>query len=236
MAPKINNNNNNVNQQLSNLQNEVKQLKDELANQKKRSTDLESRVQSLESFKTINERVTEKLKREVDRLDQYGRRSNVTIKYVPLPEGNEEETALANTINNILSKDLGLANAAKDIDKMHRVGKPKTHNGVRQQNVIVRFKSHATRYRVYNARRKAKKVKICPNLTKIRNDVLYNAVQMTNEVDGVDFVLADIHGDLKVKLRDKFEEKDFFKFETIQELSDVLIRAGLINDEEENKD
>ena len=199
MGPKNNgnNSNNNISTHVANLLNEVKQLKEKTLKQEKHIDALESRIDSLESFKTVNAQVTEQLKREVDRLDQYGRRSNVTIKYVPLPDGKEEQTTLENTIINIISKDLGLGNVAKDIDKMHRVGKPKTHNGVRQQNVIIRFRNHATRYRVYNARKKSKKVKICPNLTKTRSDLLYNATQFTKDVDGVDFVLADIHGDLK---------------------------------------
>ena len=53
--------------------------------------------------------------------------------------------------NNLLTKDLGLENISWEIDKIHRVGKPKVHDGVRQQNVIVKFKSRAARYRVYRA-------------------------------------------------------------------------------------
>ena len=113
------------------------------------------------------------------------------------------------------------------------MGKPKTHNGVRQQNVIVRFKNHAARYRVYNARKKAKKVKICPNLTKYRQDILYNANETFSKANGVDFIFADIHGDLKVKLKVKVNDRDFYKFETLEELRNLLTRVELVEEDRE---
>ena len=46
---------------------------------KKRVDELTKRVVELESFQQVSSKVTETLKKEVDRLDQYGRRHSVVI-------------------------------------------------------------------------------------------------------------------------------------------------------------
>ena len=39
-----------------------------------------------------------------------------------------------------------------EIDKLHRVGKIKDKNGKQSQDIIVKLKSHSTRYNVYTER------------------------------------------------------------------------------------
>ena len=169
------------------LQNELNLLKNKLklletANKelKESNTDLTNRVEQLESFRTTSATVTQRLKDEndqlreqIDSLDQYGRRSNLIIRHVPVSD-NENPHELKETISSFLKDELKLLHASKDIDKLHRVGKPKTHAGRKQQNVIIRFRSHATRYQVYKERKSSKKFKVCPNLTRSREQTLYD--------------------------------------------------------------
>ena len=66
------------------------------------------------------------------------------------------------------------------------------------QDVIVRFKSHHARYRVYNERKKAKNIKIGANLTKRRGKLLFDASNVVKSIDKVDFCFSNIHGDLEL--------------------------------------
>ena len=138
MPPPPSNKNKNKNKpdHVFQLKSEIKKLQERLEDVEKRNLELEDRVTTLESINTVSSRVTEELKNEIDRLDQYGRRSNIIIKHVPLKE-NEPPSEVVKIVGNFLSKELRLPNAMKDVDTLHRVGKPKSHNGSKQQNIKV---------------------------------------------------------------------------------------------------
>ena len=89
---------------------------------------LEGKVEGLESRAKISENVSEKLSVELDRLDQYHRRSNIIIKDVFLPE-NESIEDVKKTVHKVIAKDLGLPSLLPSIDKLHRQGKIVEKNG-----------------------------------------------------------------------------------------------------------
>ena len=60
-----------------------------------------------------------------------------------------------------------------------------------------------------------------------------NRYHFTQNVNWVSFAFPEIHGDLKIRLRDKLSDKDFFKLETLEDLSNLLTRVGLIEEDEE---
>ena len=105
--------------------------------------------------------------------------------------------------------------AVVDLDKCHRIG-PKDGN---KQSVIVRFKSHSSRYNVYEKRKDCPRgIKLLnPSLTKRRKDLL-ESVQ--NDIDKMDsycmenpfeFAFANKHGDIQVKLRKRLKNKMFIE-------------------------
>ena len=124
-------------EQMEMLENKMKVLEE-------KNNKLEAKVLILESRIVISEGVSTKLSIELDRLDQYHRRSNIMIKNAPLPE-NESHNAITTTVNNIIVKDLSLPNVVSDIDKFHRVGKIRTRDGKKHQDIIIRFKTHSYR-------------------------------------------------------------------------------------------
>ena len=65
-------------------------------------------------------------------------------------------------------------------------------------------------------------IKIAPNLTKRRGKLLYDAVQSTEDATRVNFVYADAHGDLKIRLNDPHNGRFVFPFNTLEELSKLL--------------
>ena len=195
---------------------------------------LERRIELLEAEKAVREKVTERLQKEVDRLDQYGRRHNIVIRNVELPSEEtieEVEVKVANIVENSLkSPDL-----AKDIDKTHRIGRVKTRDGKSYQNIVVRFKTHQSRYKTYQKRKQlVNGVKIGPHLTRHRGSVLHESIDFVKDINGVEFTYANIHGDLRVRLTNEYDGKNDFQFTSIQELNQMLVEKELlVKDDEE---
>ena len=147
-----------------------------------------------------------------------------------LPAQETQQQVEAKVVK-IIASDLKLAEASKDIDKLHQVGKVKTNGDGRTQDIIVRFKSHEMRYKVFDERKKAKNnVKIAPNLTQRRGKLLYDASVFVNDIEGVNSVYANRHGDLNIRLNDDkpYGGKHVFKFSTPDDLKKTLNDMGLL--------
>ena len=177
-------------------------------------THLLRRVERLESRVVISERVSEQLTTELDRLDHYHRRSN----------------DVKNVVTNIIKIDMVKPELLSSLDKQHRIGKVKIVNGKKLQNIIVRFKSHSARYSVYKVRKKAKNVKISANLTKRRSQLLTTASNAITNIEKVAFCFSNIHGDLMTRLIEPYNGKYVFPFNSLKELSDLLMEMNLIEE------
>ena len=125
-------------------------------------------------------------------------------------------------VKNIIEKELNMPEINNEIDKMHRIGKVNEENGKKKQDVIIKFKTHAARYAVYDVRKKERSAKFLPNLTKRRGKLLFDALKICEDHDKVNFVYADIHGDTKVRLNAPHNEKYVFAFTTIDQLTNLL--------------
>ena len=209
-----------LNAKLASLEAKVACLED-------KNKSLENKVVLLESQQAVCSKVTKELSKELDRLGQYTRRANIVIKNVFLPEKETNED-VAHVVNNIIKDDLKLPNEINNIDKLHCIGKVKNFNGRKNQDIIVRFKSHASRYKVFNSRKTTKKVNIRPNLTPSRGKLLFEANELISSVDEVDFAYADLHGDLKFRLVREYEGKFVFPFFSLEELKSSLSEMGFL--------
>ena len=91
--------------------------------------------------------------------------------------------------------------------------------------MIVRFKSHSTRYKVYNNRKEIKekkKVRITPSLTSVRRKLLSTARNQYEENKLVDFIFTDLHGDIKVKFKQNVRGKLFHALTCIEDLQELI--------------
>ena len=110
----------------------------------------------------------------------------------------------------MIKYEMGIPDVLNDFDKAHRVGKIKEINGSKQQDIIVRFKSHSARYKVFNHRKTLKHYKkIRPKLTQRRGKLLYDASLLVENIESVDFVLANMHEDLQLRLKETYDGKQF---------------------------
>ena len=79
----------------------------------------------------------------------------------------------------MIKLDLNLPNAAKDIDKLHRIGKVKQFAG---KKVIVKFNPIHQDMWYLVRRRNKRNIKVGPKLTKSRGKLLYDVKQL-NRLD-----------------------------------------------------
>ena len=204
-------------ERLKNVENQITAIKDE-------NKLLKARVTVLEDQVGVATNISNVLKTEVERLDQYQRRYNVILKNVALPKKQTQEGD-EKFVKNLFTKELNLPDVYDEVDKLHRLGRPRSGDGdnKKTQDIIVRFKSHSARYKVYDGRKKSKSTKIRPNLTKHRGKLLYLASKFVEELDPVHFVFAGEHGDLKLRLKEKTDDdKQYFEFKSMEELKEIL--------------
>ena len=217
---------------LNPLKKELDKLRCEISELKKEVASLKQDAARAEDVSRIQSTVNDRLKNEIDRLEQYGRRNCLVLKGIP-PSRNEDTKGLEDTVKNILTEDLKLSSShSMDFDKAHRIGPVFTDaKGKKQQNTIVRFKGHSSRYAAYAQRNnlRAKRIKIKPSLTNRRRKILDEACNKYSDHPLIDFLFCDVHGDLMVKLAQKFKKNNFHKFNDLEGLQYLLHEASLEN-------
>ena len=163
-----------ANDEISQLKERLKKVENQINAVKDENKLLKARVAVLEDQVGIATKVSTVLKSEVERLDQYQRRYNVILKNVALPKKQSQDED-EKFVKNLFTKELKLPNVYGEVDKLHRLGPTRSVDGnnKKTQDIIVRFKTHAARYKVYDERKKSKSTKIRPNLTKHRGQLLY---------------------------------------------------------------
>ena len=111
------------------------------------------------------------------------------------------------------------------IDKCHRIGPIKTKDGT--QSSIVQFKTHSFREAVYLKRRKCnKKQEIKLSLTQRRRKTLTYPYNNADKLPEIDFFYADIHVNLKLRLKNAISNKFVYFFRDKGELLNLFEKFG----------
>ena len=142
------------------------------------------------------------------------------------PAENETNDQLIEKVKQVVCVDNNMkADINRDFDKTHRIGPVINTESGPKQDVIVRFKSHSTRYKVYHKRKdikEKKKVRITPSLTTTRRKLLSTARNQHESNELVDFIFTDMHGDIKVKFKQNVKGKLFHVLSCIEDLEELL--------------
>jgi hypothetical protein len=198
---------------------------DRLEQMQKDISKLTQDIAFLKSLNIVKDRVTDELSNEIVRLQQYTRRYSVNIKGLPVTQ-NETNASLTDEIRKVIDETESAVTIA-DVDKLHRNG-PRRDG---KQDIIIRFKSHSAKEAFYKKRKTVKRpnLKIQPSLCEKRRQLLNEAndliasYQNDQVANRPDFVLADIHGNLLVKMSLETNGRSFHKFETLQQLHDKIL-------------
>ena len=87
-----------------------------------------------------------------------------------------------------------------------------------KQQVIIRFSTWSHRTQVYKARKGSKFMKFKVDLTKQRVNLLSRARSLIENVEGIDFIFADVNCRLNVK----FGDERVKAFDTETELANII--------------
>ena len=174
-----------VNGVLEGLQSAVASQKDEIKQLRTENNELKSRIATLET--------------KTDAAEQYSRRNCLRIAGVPEPTGGQTENTDDYVIK--LTHDLGVEVNLNDIERSHRIGKPRALG--RSRDIIVKFASYRVRRKVYGVRTQTKVkgfmgVYINEDLTRQRSQLLRKARKMVKNKN----ILSSWSSDGTILVRD----------------------------------
>ena len=225
----------------------IKNLTTQVQANQNRAEGLEARIKTLEneaqrslSFTLVQKKVTELLCARVSQLEQYTRRYSVIVKGIDV-QRNETHEQLKTEVQNVLAGMDGTTTMA-DVDKFHRNGRREDNT----QDLIIRFKSHSAKEDVYNNRKSNtnNRIKIQPSLSPHNAKLLQDARELLPDYIGdienpscrkivlhnpPEFVMADIHGNLLCKLKNRSKRGLFLKFSSLEDLNQKLTNVSLEN-------
>ena len=205
----------------------------ELLNQEIKSLKHDS--QMIHAANMVKDYVIKSLQGEVNRLQQYTRRYSVVISGIDKPRGREDMNDLKKKVESIVTN-IDCDTKVEDIDKLHRNGPARG----KDQEVIVRFKSHSAKEALYKNRSNLndRRIKIKPSLSPHNKSLLRDARDLVDSyatydgyISGMtnppDFVFANVHGDLQVKMKKRVQNGMFFGFSSIEELAMIITKAQM---------
>ena len=115
---------------------------------------------------------------------------------------------------------------SNNIDKFHRIEKTNKNN---TQNTIVKFKSHSFKEKIYFKGKvvKQRDVKIKPSLTKHWIEVLKNTNTLIKDNPGTNFLFtyADVHGNLKICLKDARNGREVVRFDNEKDFNQLSAKS-----------
>ena len=185
---------------------------------------------------SVRDHVVEALKGEINRLQQYTRRYSVVVAGIEKKKDETPESLREEVLK--LVADVDSTSKEADIDKFHRNGR--VHNG-NEQEIIVRFKSHAAKEAFYRARKtlppSRRGIKIRPSLSPNQKNLLRDAQSLVEEfslneetVNPVEYVFANIHGEIQAKMKKNFRGSPFLFFNSVKELTCRLQEAQAVKE------
>ena len=226
---------------------------DKISELEKRILTLEGELIQTKAQFSVRDHVVQALRGEVNRLQQFTRRYTVSVSGIPKEkEEKDNPDILRNKVLKLVA-DVKSSTTNEDIDKFHRNGPVINRN---EQEILIRFKSHAAKEAFYRARKnlpKSEEVRIRPSLSRHQSDLLRDAKLLVEEyslneevensyVNPVEFVFANIHGDIQAKLKHKFRKSHFISFHSTQDLACKLqevqaeAEAKVVNQDEATYD
>ena len=185
---------------------------------------LEGEIQRLESLVFVQKRVSEHLRDEVDRLQQFTRRPCVVIRGID-KDRNESPDELRTKVEKVIDS-VESSTKMGDVDKFHRNGR--FRDG--KQEVIVRFNSHSAKEVFFKGRKSQNDVQIYPSLTKKNLTLLHEARDLleeynyktSNVMNPPEAIFADVHGDIQIKFQKKTANGKYIKIRSLDQLALVL--------------
>ena len=182
---------------------------------------LRKEITILKDRNAVSCNVSQKLSDEIERQQQYSRRNCLVLEGIPLNRKETNESLMKKVKDSIEELGIDENEFKSTIDKTHRIC-PIRDNA---QRVIVHFNKHSMCEKIYENRKRSKKIQIKPSLTKKRLQTLNSAKERFGKCEHINFVFADVHGKLKVRFKDQVDGRFVHSFEKEEDLSELVFDA-----------
>ena len=200
----------------------IENLKEEIRLEIEKITEIyEQKIVTLESSVAMLQKHITTLKRsneeKIEELDQYGRRLCLRINGIEMKKDETSGDVFNLVKEKIVEAKVDIPNCV--VDRAHRIGKVlNNRDGKPSKAIIVRFTTFRHRTIFYRARKKIGNISVQLDLSKTRYNLLKEAKALTEDLEDVKFVYADINCRLKVHLKD---DSEMF-FSSIDNLKSIL--------------
>ena len=191
---------------------------------------LEERVIALEGGLASASHVTsvlqEQLTAKTGELEMYSRRSCIVLTGLCKEENENLNKLKEDVVETLCETGISKEEITNNKGKLHRIGKTDKNN---TQNTIIKFKSHSFKEKIYFKRKaiKQRDVKIKPSLTKHRIELLKDANTFITDNPGTNFLFAhaDVHGNLKIRLKDARNGREVVRFVNEKDFNNLFARS-----------
>lgn len=188
---------------------EISELKSELKQTTRKARGLESKVN--------------KLSQGLNDLEQYGRRQNIRLNNVPLPDATKCEEVTLTILNETLPLEVE-ALTPSDIERCHPIGKVNKKNN---RQVIVKFSSYKAKAKAYSARFRLSNIYMTEDFTPSNQKIVSQLIHLKKAKNIQKFWSND--GKIFAKVVDAQEK---FRIKSKQDIIDMFQNAldeGYIN-------
>ena len=200
---------------------EIKQLKDQIISLDRKVNTLETKLIEADAHIAVISQTSTLLRNELDRAEQYSRRSCIIMHGMKA----DENTNHLKEVKKILQK--SAPEVVQSIDKTHPIG-PINNEG--KQSMIIKFSKHSSVKKIYKNRKtfiQNSSVSLRPSLTKRRSKTLKDINKKLSEEGNmykkcINFVFADIEGNLKVCFKAKHKGRDIHTFLDEDHLDELI--------------
>ena len=154
----------------------------------------------------------------------YSRRSCIALTGLCKEENENLNKLKEDVVEMLCETGISKEEISNNFDKLHRIGKTDKNN---TQNTIVKFKLHSFKEKIYFKRKASKQrddVKIKPLLTKHRIELLNYTNTLITDNPGTNFLFAyaDVHGNLKIRLKNSRNRCEVVRFDNEKDFNQLF--------------
>lgn len=183
---------------------------------------LKSQIEQKDNqIKTLEQSNT-KIVKNLNDLDQYGRRQNIRLNNVPLGEDDDCEEVVLRIINRALPD--GETLTSSEISRCHPLGKVNRNNN---RQVIVKFVSYKAKAKVYAARFNLSNIYMSEDFTPSNQKIMDKLVACKKAKRIKSFWTID--GKIFAKVHDAQPRTRIFNIDNIESMITTAVNEGYVN-------
>ena len=173
----------------------------------------------------ISHTVTDLIEQNSDDLEAYSRQPCPIMSGIKKQNNETIKTIQVEVVQHLKETEIPEDVIMQNIDKLH--GTSTYNHEAKRLSVIVKCNSHCFREKIYCQRRKINGVIACPSMSKRKMEALtqttnYHEKETSGQNSPVNFLFADIMGNLKLFLKQTHKNRSVFSYSSPLEFTQIV--------------